>query len=324
MKRTATGIELHDGAGNWDPACPFHPAQTIEWNDTHGRFQAKRVPIKDGLDYLRISLCIDSPIPVSIQFGEARLMLGYINHGWAKSELATDNVEKLEPGQWFRASTDQLCLDRTSDAGAHIDIFLCSPELTRFLLNLDPDDAHTNLEQFVNSGTAIPFSSGQMNPTALTAAKRIADSEINGIRHRLQLEANVLAWMAEVLIQAKSSNNPQQRALNADDRDAIGTITQQMHTAPGEDYSIDDLCMLGGINEHKLKSAFRSMHGKTAFSYLREVRMDHAATLLKEDRLSVIQVANEVGYSNASHFARAFKDRHGLLPKAYQCIQRLA
>jgi AraC-like DNA-binding protein len=52
--------------------------------------------------------------------------------------------------------------------------------------------------------------------------------------------------------------------------------------------------------------------------------MNHAAELLKNDRLSVIQVANEVGYSNASHFARAFKDRHGLLPKAYQCLQRLS
>jgi AraC-like DNA-binding protein len=52
--------------------------------------------------------------------------------------------------------------------------------------------------------------------------------------------------------------------------------------------------------------------------------MDYAAGLLRDDRLSVIQVANEVGYSNASHFARAFKDRHQLLPKAYQCLHRLS
>ncbi len=323
MKRNATGIELHQGEGNWDPACPFHPAQKIEWSDDHGRFQGRRVPIKDGLDYLRIDLCINSPIPVTIQFGEPRLMLGFIGKGWAKSELTSDGVEKLEPGQWFRASADQLCLDRTSEAGAHIDLFLCSPALTRFLLELDPDNAHSALEAFASKGEAIPFSSGQMNGAAFDASKQIADSEIDGIRHRLQLEANVLSWMAEVLIQAKGSASATQRALNADDRDAIESITEQMHATPSRDFSIDDLCMLGGINEHKLKSAFKSIHGKTAFSYLREVRMDHAASLLKEDRLSVIQVANEVGYSNASHFARAFKDRHGLLPKAYQCVQRL-
>ena len=323
MKRSTTGIELHDGAGNWDPACPFHPARTLEWNDDHGRFQAKCVPIKDGLDYLRISLCINSPIPISIQFGEPRLMLGYVNSGWAKSELGADNVEKLEPGQWFRASADQLCLDRTSDDGAHIDLFLCSKELTHLLLSLDDEGTHDTLAKFAATGESIPFSSGQMNASAFNASKQIADSEIDGIRHRLQLEGNVLSWMAEVLIQAKGSINSNKRALNADDHDAINVITQQMHRAPGQEYSIDDLCVLGGINEHKLKSAFKSIHGKTAFSYLREVRMDHAADLLKEDRLSVIQVANEVGYSNASHFARAFKDRHGLLPKAYQCIQRL-
>ena len=83
-----------------------------------------------------------------------------------------------------------------------------------------------------------------------------------------------------------------------------------------------ELCQLSGLNEHKLKSAFKRIHGKTTFGYLRELRMDYAASLLKQDRLSVIQVANEVGYSNASHFARAFKERHGLLPKAYQCLYR--
>ena len=72
-----------------------------------------------------------------------------------------------------------------------------------------------------------------------------------------------------------------------------------------------------------LVSAFKEIVGSTAFTFLREVRMDYAAQLLKDDRHSVIQVANEVGYSNASHFARAFKNRHGLLPKAYQCLHRL-
>ena len=73
------------------------------------------------------------------------------------------------------------------------------------------------------------------------------------------------------------------------------------------------------MNEHQIKSAFEHIRGQTPFISLREVRIDYAAKLLKADRLSVIQVANQVDYPNANHFTRAFKDRHSLLPTAYQC-----
>jgi AraC-like DNA-binding protein len=162
-----------------------------------------------------------------------------------------------------------------------------------------------------------------MKRSAFEASKQIANSSIDGLRHRLHLESNVLSWIAEILSQSEN-NNPIDRTLNANDRDAIDRIIAEMRNDPGREYSIHDLSKLGCLNEHKLKLAFKSTLGKTAFTFLREVRMDRAAELLKNDRHSVIQVANEVGYSNASHFARAFKDRHGLLPKAYQCLQRLS
>jgi AraC-like DNA-binding protein len=322
LKRTHTGITFQSDPAGTDIFCPFQPAQTLSWNDTHSEFSAKRVCIKDGLDYLSLKLRIDSPISVNIDFTQERMVLGYVNTGWAKT-AAFENIEKLEPGQWFRFSDSALCLDRTSTEIAHVELILCSQELTRLLLDLDANAERLgDLEQFANKAVPVPFNSGQMNSNAFEASKQIANSSIDGLRHRLQLESNVLSWIAEILSQAKS-NNPISRTFNANDRDAINRIIEEIRADPGREYSIHDLCKLGSLNEHKLKLAFKSILGKTAFTFLREVRMDHAAELLKNDRHSVIQVANEVGYSNASHFARAFKDRHDLLPKAYQCLHRL-
>jgi AraC-like DNA-binding protein len=323
LKRTNTGIAFQSDQAEPEIFCPFQPAQTLGWNDTHSELSAKRVRIKHGLDYLSLQLRIDGPISINIDFNQERLVLGYVNSGWAKIAAIDNNVEKLEPGQWFRFSNSALCLDRTGSETAHIDLILCSQQLTRLLLDLDADARQlADLEQFAGKAVPVPFNSGQMNSSTFEASKQIANSSIDGLRHRLQLESNVLSWIAEILSQSKNSD-PINRTLNANDRDAISRIIEEIRNDPGREYSIHDLCKLGNLNEHKFKLAFKSILGKTAFTYLREVRMDHAAELLKNDRHSVIQVANEVGYSNASHFARAFKDRHGLLPKAYQCLQRL-
>ncbi|MBT4757322.1 MAG: helix-turn-helix transcriptional regulator [Opitutae bacterium] len=324
MKRTHTGIALQGNQPGLTISCPFQPAQILSWNDSHSEFSGRLVSIKEGLDYLSLELRIDSPLSINIDFTEERLVLGYVNSGWAKAEAIHGNVEKLEPGQWFRFSSSALCLDRTSAETAHIDLILCSQELTRLLVDIGTDaERLTDFEQFANGAVAVPFNSGQMNSNAFEASRQIANSSIDGLRHRLQLESNVLSWIAEIVSQSKKSD-PFNRTLNANDRDAMTRIIEEMRNDPGREYSINDLCKLSCLNEHKLKLAFKSTLGKTAFTFLREVRMNHAAELLKNDRLSVIQVANEVGYSNASHFARAFKDRHGLLPKAYQCLQRLS
>lgn len=50
--------------------------------------------------------------------------------------------------------------------------------------------------------------------------------------------------------------------------------------------------------------------------------MQRAERLLKEGDSSVLEIANAVGYSNPSHFARNFKEQIGLLPKRYQLLQR--
>jgi len=324
LKRTHTGITLQGNRASPEISCPFQPAQMLSWSDTHSEFSGRRVSIKDGLDYLSLQLRIDSPLSINIDFTEQRLVLGYVNSGWAKAEPIDGNVEKLEPGQWFRFSNSALCLDRTSTETAQIDLILCSQELTRLLLDIGTDtERAADLEQFANGAVAVPFNSGQMNSNAFEASKKIVNASIDGLRHRLQLESNVLSWIAEILSQPEN-NNLADRTLNANDRDAMNRIIEEIRNDPGREHSIDDFCKLGNLNEHKLKLAFKSILGKTAFTFLREVRMDHAAELLKNDRHSVIQVANEVGYSNASHFARAFKTRHGLLPKAYQCLQRLS
>jgi len=45
--------------------------------------------------------------------------------------------------------------------------------------------------------------------------------------------------------------------------------------------------------------------------------MNRAMKLMSEDGYKVQEAANTIGYSNVSHFIRAFKKRFGNTPKQY-------
>lgn len=81
--------------------------------------------------------------------------------------------------------------------------------------------------------------------------------------------------------------------------------------------SLLELARQVGLNDYKLKLGFRQVFGTTAFGYLHEVRMERSCQLLRENCMSVKEVAQAVGYANQSRFAAAFRKRFGVNPKLY-------
>ena len=72
------------------------------------------------------------------------------------------------------------------------------------------------------------------------------------------------------------------------------------------------------ISETSMKNYFRGVFGQNISAYLREVRMRKAAELLADGRLSVSEVAEQVGYINQSKFAAVFKRQFGISPLEYR------
>lgn len=75
-----------------------------------------------------------------------------------------------------------------------------------------------------------------------------------------------------------------------------------------------ELSRMIGLNDYKLKTSFKAVYGKTVFGYLREKRLEKALQLLKSGETRVAEAAVEVGYTNASHFADAFRKQYGINP----------
>ncbi len=77
------------------------------------------------------------------------------------------------------------------------------------------------------------------------------------------------------------------------------------------------------ISESSVKNYFSGVFGQSISQYATRQRMLRAAELLTSTRLSVIEVANRVGYLNQSKFSTAFRRTHGVSPREYRTSRML-
>lgn len=82
--------------------------------------------------------------------------------------------------------------------------------------------------------------------------------------------------------------------------------------------AVEALARQVGTNRRKLTEGFHQLYGTTPFRYLRDCRLAQAKRLLMLSDLSVGEVAAAVGYTSGNRFGKAFCQKIGLNPKAFQ------
>lgn len=98
---------------------------------------------------------------------------------------------------------------------------------------------------------------------------------------------------------------------------------QAIHMLLTEDlaksYTIEELSKNFDISLTPLKNCFKSVYGKPIAAYMRNYRMNYAASLLKTDKdIKVAEIAGMVGYDNPSKFSSAFLREMGRTPLEYR------
>ncbi len=78
--------------------------------------------------------------------------------------------------------------------------------------------------------------------------------------------------------------------------------------------SIPELAKMAAMSPSKLKNSFKEIYGLPVYQYFQKKRMHKAKAMLVSRKYSVREVGMEVGYSNLSNFAKAFKKSFDQLP----------
>lgn len=80
--------------------------------------------------------------------------------------------------------------------------------------------------------------------------------------------------------------------------------------------TIAELSREVGLNQLKLKTGFKIFFGNSIYAMFLEERMKQARQLLKTH--NVMETALILGYSNVSHFSKAFKQHYAMTPGQYR------
>jgi len=95
-------------------------------------------------------------------------------------------------------------------------------------------------------------------------------------------------------------------------RDVMKMLSDtQLHQFP----SIDFLSKTAMMSSTRLKTRFKQIYGMKLYEFYNHHRLLKAREMLRTGNYSVKQVGIDIGFSNLSNFAKAFKKEFGVLPR---------
>ena len=83
-----------------------------------------------------------------------------------------------------------------------------------------------------------------------------------------------------------------------------------------EEFSIDILAEQMNMSRSSFYRKIKALTDMTPIEYLKTRRLDQAALLLKQG-VRITEVAERVGFTSSSYFAKCFKAKFDCLPKDY-------
>ncbi len=84
------------------------------------------------------------------------------------------------------------------------------------------------------------------------------------------------------------------------------------------EFSVADMQEEIGMSRMQLHRKLKALSGKSSSEFIRYIRLQRAAELLKHPGSQVADVAYRVGFNHLSYFAKCFKEEFGSVPSAYK------
>ncbi len=156
---------------------------------------------------------------------------------------------------------------------------------------------------------------------ALAYAKEFADADGIGVTATTDRKSlTVRLAFNTPMVKVKKDEDEKTVQAEPDSQDArlfakiIAAVEE--HIADS-DFNVTSLQETLGLGSKLLYRKVKQMTGKTPVEFIRHIRMQQAASLLREGKFSVSEVMYMVGYSNSSYFSKCFQKAYGISPADY-------
>ena len=82
-------------------------------------------------------------------------------------------------------------------------------------------------------------------------------------------------------------------------------------------FSVEQMAQEVGLSRAQLHRRMKQLTGLSASDFVRNIRLEQGARLLRERKVNISQVAYSVGYSSLGNFSKVFKQHFGMSPTEY-------
>ncbi|MBM7582351.1 two-component system response regulator YesN [Caldicoprobacter guelmensis] len=132
---------------------------------------------------------------------------------------------------------------------------------------------------------------------------------------RIDSMDEICHWVVKVLDTFMDTMYETKKVRNAR---SLGEALKYIRENYNRDITLEDVARSVYISPYYLSHLFKEELNITFLEYLTMVRMEEAKKLLKDTSLSIVAVASQVGYDDASYFSKVFKKYVGVTPAQYR------
>ena len=287
-----------------------------EWKPLFGSFADEGVSVEwhdfeceDTLDWAR-----------SFHPGSLEICINFDGCGTLRSGAAHTTVVNPQTIAQYAVGAKNLSADRhAGQKHRFLTIELSRPWLSEATRGFE-SGLNTETRSFLDGAAArSKFPRGiPLDPRVKRTAEEMLRPPFSGPGAGFWFKAKIMEIAAHTLIEQTGELFCQRQKRVALDR--VERVKQVLAQDVENPPTLSQLARQVGCSSFYLSRIFSEQTGMTISRYLRNLRLERAAELLRTGKCNVTEAAMAVGYSSLSHFSKAFAEMFGACP----CVFPLA
>lgn len=243
-------------------------------------------------------------------------------HVWKRSTSAFHSHDNyievfiVNKGEIISKTKNDEILMRAGDAG----IILPHEPHMQYAANSTPIEL-TNITCSIETASDLLNNIGEKKLSDLqTSNVTLTTTQFKTIRRLTQQllldNENENSLIATLLIYMFGLFKPQESAPEAPEW--LSAFVEKLKNIDYKTTRIGDLYRLSGYSQSVLSTKFKQYYGISIVQFVNQEKLKYSCSLLKKTDMTILDISNELGFSNLSHFNHLFKKTYGISPMQYR------
>ncbi|MDD3139352.1 MAG: AraC family transcriptional regulator, partial [Lachnospiraceae bacterium] len=157
-------------------------------------------------------------------------------------------------------------------------------------------------------------------PEMVHLLSQLQNFQGTGLSASLFFDAKAAEALSLVFEHHRLINEQKHVPIAETDKEMLDIVAAYIGDHYADKLSIEQLTKIACMGPTKFKKCFKTYFNVTVSEYIQNTRIGQAEQLLSYTDLTIGQIAEAVGFSNAGRFAEIFRESNGILPLEYRKI----